>query len=1515
MRELQAGARLYPNQEKEEEPLLNPRPMASQFTVQNADDNVYPENVEPTIVFIMQSSEIIVLNNERGFSAQNIRALCDVGSSTKKGSSAGYIGQKGIGFKSVFRVTDAPEIHSNGFHVKFDISEGQIGFVLPSLVPPCDLDSFKKQVPGEVSQTKAGSWNTCIVLPFKRELREGNGTRTIMSMFLDLHPSLLLFLHRLRVIKLKNMVDGSSVIMKRETIGDGIIRVSHGKEKMSWFVATKELMASAIRPDVRTTEIAIAFTLNESSHGEYIPQLDQQPVFAFLPLRMYGLKFILQGDFVLPSSREEVDGDSAWNQWLLSEFPGLFVSALRSFCALSCFRDSPGKAVAAFMSFVPLEGEVHGFFSRLPRMIISKLRISSCMLLEGHTMEWVPPCRILRGWNDQARILLPDSLLSEHLGLGYLDREIILSDQLAKALGVNDYGPKVLVDFLSSLCQTDYGVKSLGVEWLSRWLTTLYIMLVPASSTSSFNTIVESDLSKSLQTIPFIPLSDGSYGSIAQGTIWLPCDVSTGFDSELFLEAFPNLYAEIRTVSPTLLSAAAGAISYIEENSIDNITRMLQKIGVQRLSAHQIVKMHILPAICDDKIITRDRILMTEYLCFIMIHFHSGCNSCSMEMEHIMSELKNRAFILTNHGFRRPAEVSIHFGIEFGSSVDISKLIDSPDDMWFEVDTIYLKHASTKFLSNGMAKWREFFQELGLSDFVQIILVEKNIADVPPSVLREIMRKGDPVVPNSIVKDWESPELVHILSTLSLQNNQEKSKYLLEVLDKMWGDFFSTKVSGSCTCGTAEGLEPFESSILRSIHEYKWLASAMDQLLHYPRDLYSDCEEVRSVLGGFAPYAVPQAKIAEVFGAGPSVFVPVTVDSRHHEVVSGIFLSPSEVYWHDSTGSMVETEKLIFQSSSVNETNCPLSRTLADIYQGLHSFFVQECGVHETPSFRSYVQILVQLSNNVLPSQAANIVLRVLMKWADDYKSGLVDPEDVIHLKENLLTLEYTLLPTVHDKWVSLHPAFGLLCWCDDEDLRKEFTHSESLNFLHFGDLSKEEKEMLPAKLMDLMQTLGIPSLSQVITREAIFYGIEDSTDKALLVNWALPYAQRYMFKLHPDVYIQLKHSGSENLSRLQENILYIARASDTHSIFLELSRLFFKGASNLHLANFLHMITTMGESRYTEEQIEQFVVNNQKVPKLPDNEPFWLVSSISSVQPENGIPQPTCALSSSDDQNPLKFKRKPVNITPSWPPADWKMAPDFSFARENQFRTRPWVPQPSDNLQGGEISDAIISNNDQDLPFAIEVDWVTQEDLTANNEALLAMHNFRGQDGSSLPGSRDPVYGMVSDSSEMLRNQGDMVSIPDYLDISQTDERHQLSFGTPNAYQAALTGRLGELVAFQYFTNKVCNANVTWVNKEVETGLPYDIIIGEDDESKEYIEVKATKSMRKDWFTISNREWQFAIEKGDSFSIAHVVLLGQNNAKVTVFKNPLRLCQQGIFHLAVLMRHHPKELTSAPSD
>ena len=47
------------------------------------------------------------------------------------------IGEKGLGFKSVFAVTDAPRLFSAGFRVEFDSKHPSgLGCVLPRLLPP-----------------------------------------------------------------------------------------------------------------------------------------------------------------------------------------------------------------------------------------------------------------------------------------------------------------------------------------------------------------------------------------------------------------------------------------------------------------------------------------------------------------------------------------------------------------------------------------------------------------------------------------------------------------------------------------------------------------------------------------------------------------------------------------------------------------------------------------------------------------------------------------------------------------------------------------------------------------------------------------------------------------------------------------------------------------------------------------------------------------------------------------------------------------------------------------------------------------------------------------------------------------------------------------------------------------------------------------------------------------------------------------------------------------------------------
>lgn len=89
--------------------------------LQNADDCSYPVGVVPEFSLKLDGDILTVAYNECGFTKDNVRAITAIGESTKKLLLNGEdraIGEKGIGFKSVFGVAEEVEIHSNGFDFK-----------------------------------------------------------------------------------------------------------------------------------------------------------------------------------------------------------------------------------------------------------------------------------------------------------------------------------------------------------------------------------------------------------------------------------------------------------------------------------------------------------------------------------------------------------------------------------------------------------------------------------------------------------------------------------------------------------------------------------------------------------------------------------------------------------------------------------------------------------------------------------------------------------------------------------------------------------------------------------------------------------------------------------------------------------------------------------------------------------------------------------------------------------------------------------------------------------------------------------------------------------------------------------------------------------------------------------------------------------------------------------------------------------------------------------------------------
>lgn len=164
--------------------------------IQNAEDNAYDEHVTPRLSMELldvdplatpgSEGALVISNNERGFRPADVKALCAVGASTKKARkhSAAFIGDKGIGFKSVFVVSARPAIFSNGFHFCFneepEATTG-LGYIVPTAIP---------SVPEAVRPHLADK-HTVILLPLKPGKR-AKVERELAS----IAPETLLFLHK-----------------------------------------------------------------------------------------------------------------------------------------------------------------------------------------------------------------------------------------------------------------------------------------------------------------------------------------------------------------------------------------------------------------------------------------------------------------------------------------------------------------------------------------------------------------------------------------------------------------------------------------------------------------------------------------------------------------------------------------------------------------------------------------------------------------------------------------------------------------------------------------------------------------------------------------------------------------------------------------------------------------------------------------------------------------------------------------------------------------------------------------------------------------------------------------------------------------------------------------------------------------------------------------------------------------------------------------------------------------------
>ncbi|XP_013395427.1 uncharacterized protein LOC106162634 [Lingula anatina] len=296
---------------------------------------------------------------------------------------------------------------------------------------------------------------------------------------------------------------------------ENVISCSGTWSEPTLFFAKFAFLFNQLNPSVESTELALAFPLQtdgKTSQGEP----PKQDVFAFLPLRCFGFKFVVQGDFEIPASRQDILQDRQWNQWLRSHLPELFVDSL------DCFQKHPEfdkiSAVVAFLKHVPLEGELYDFFQPVAKQILQLLQGMPCLpVRKEEGSEWKTPTEIVMCKHKGTVEIVSPELLQKYLGKYYLDQAVqkSVSSVLLKNLGVCSIEVKEVVEVLRGVLKDQLNSgRELTILDSALWLACLYHHLEKTPA-DDYHVTMETILS-----LPIIPLVNGSVVALSENTVF-----------------------------------------------------------------------------------------------------------------------------------------------------------------------------------------------------------------------------------------------------------------------------------------------------------------------------------------------------------------------------------------------------------------------------------------------------------------------------------------------------------------------------------------------------------------------------------------------------------------------------------------------------------------------------------------------------------------------------------------------------------------------------------------------------------------------------------------------------------------------------------------------------------------------------------------------------------------------------------------------------------------------------------
>jgi len=319
--------------------------------LQNAEDALMEAGKKGYFKIELYKDKIVISNNGKPFDEKDLESLCSVAS--KKKPAAGYKGFIGIGWKSVYKVSNHVEICSAGTCFEFNEEywkrpEAQEilnkYYLKPEevlwQVTPIPIEPIEALPPDETR--------------FIIYLKDPSLYNKINETINELGPSLLLFLDYVNKVMIDDYVSNRHKRIEwsidDEDIFNGtkvkIVKVIISEDgKTSYYkfltfrkefqipedVKKDDETIKAKRDNIDKREVAIAFSLDPvKDELKPIEEARFWGIYSFLPLTEIrtGLKFLIQADFIVHPGRRYINVEAKWNHHMMKSLAKLLVDVI-----------------------------------------------------------------------------------------------------------------------------------------------------------------------------------------------------------------------------------------------------------------------------------------------------------------------------------------------------------------------------------------------------------------------------------------------------------------------------------------------------------------------------------------------------------------------------------------------------------------------------------------------------------------------------------------------------------------------------------------------------------------------------------------------------------------------------------------------------------------------------------------------------------------------------------------------------------------------------------------------------------------------------------------------------------------------------------------------------------------------------------------------------------------------------------------------------------------------------------